>query len=259
MTQSVAEAYLLIVRESFVPIIGEAIPFPFTGQIELDSWKWDLKNDKRIALKKKRDEAKEAAESGTSDEASSDGTQAKTPPFKEGELIRALTNLQRQPMKRGESQTDRDKKVRELIQKAIASHEAAVENAEAKAGGKKKQVDPEGRMSFTFEKNVDLASTQLLNAMANGDLMPRAVLTLYHRSSNAPVTLAITFGDVRLKSYELSVDPSETMSDMKETWTATYETLNWAYHNRPAASGPNYLTQEPLRVFAMAAKGILPF
>ena len=257
MTQSVAEAYLLIVRESFVPIIGEAIPFPFTGQIELDSWKWDLKNDKRIEAAKKIAEKELGAEGGDSGEASSDGTETKTPPFKEGELIRSLTNLQRQPMKRGESQTDRNKKVRELIQKAIASHEAAVENAEAKAKGKKKQVDPEGRMTFTFEKNVDLASTQLLNAMAKGDLMPRAVLTLFHRSTNAPVTLAITFGDVRLKSYDLSVDPSETMSDMKETWTATYETLNWAYQNRPAASGPNFVTKGTMRVFAMKVK--LPF
>ncbi|MEO5881176.1 MAG: type VI secretion system tube protein Hcp [Caldimonas sp.] len=169
-------------------------------------------------------------------------------------MIRAVSDMQRQPM-RGVSQTDRDKKVRELIEKAIASHAAAVENAGDKK--KKKGVDPEGRMSFTFEKNVDLATTQLLNAMAKGDLMPRAVLTLFHRSSNAPVTLAITFGDVRLKSYDLSVDPTETMSDMKETWTATYETLNWAYQNRPAASGPNFVTKGTVRVFAMNVK--LPF
>ena len=45
MSNSVAEAYLLIVRESNVPIIGEAVPVPFTGQIELDAWSWDLKNN----------------------------------------------------------------------------------------------------------------------------------------------------------------------------------------------------------------------
>ena len=71
MPNSVAEAYLLIVRESFVPIIGEAVPFPFTGQIELDSWKWDLKNDQRV-----KPEGEPESEGGTSGEASSDGTEA---------------------------------------------------------------------------------------------------------------------------------------------------------------------------------------
>ena len=87
--------------------------------------------------------------------------------------------------------------------------------------------------------------------------MPRAVLTLFHRSTNAPVTLVITFGDVRLKAYALTLEPTETMTDMKETWTASYETLNWAYQNRPAASGPNFLTKGTARVFAMKVK--LPF
>ena len=30
------------------------------------------------------------------------------------------------------------------------------------------------------------------------------------------------------------------MSDMKETWAATYETVNWVYQNRPAASRPEF-------------------
>ena len=247
MPNSVAEAYLLIVRESFVPVIGEAIPTPFTGQIEIDSWKWDLKNDKRVKDKKKAAEDK----SGPSGEESAEGSENKLPEFKEDELIRAVQKVQES--KQG-SQLDRDKKVRQLISKAVAGHTAALDSVGDKD---KKEEDNEGRMTFTFEKNVDLATTQLLNAMAKGDLMPRAVLTLFHRSSNAPVTLAITFGDVRLKSYELSVDPSETMSDMKETWTATYETLNWAYQNRPAASGPNFVTKGTARVFAMKVK--LPF
>ena len=44
MSNSLAEAYLLIVRESNVPIFGEAVPMPFTGQIELDAWSWEVKN-----------------------------------------------------------------------------------------------------------------------------------------------------------------------------------------------------------------------
>ena len=58
MSNSVAEAYLLIVRESNVPIFGEAVPVPFTGQIELDSWSWNIKNDVAVDRKKAEDKRK---------------------------------------------------------------------------------------------------------------------------------------------------------------------------------------------------------
>lgn len=251
MPNSVAEAYLLIVRESLVPVIGEAVPVPFTGQIELDSWDWDLKNDELANQKKAREKAKERQKDivQTATWTDSDASE-EAPPFKGDELIRAVANIHRA---KGMDQKDRDIKVMKLIKKAVADLEDAAAELEAEEGDK----DDENKMTFKFEKNVDLASTQLLNAMAKGDVMPRAVLTLFHRSSNAPVTLVITFGEVRLTSYDVSVDATETMSDLKETWEASYETVNYVYQNRPAASGPNFVTQGTARVFAMKVK--LPF
>ena len=109
-------------------------------------------------------------------------------------------------------------------------------------------------MTLKFEKGADLATTPLLYALARGDLIPKAVLTLFHRAKNAPVTLAITMGDVRITNYDRHLRPGRQMSDVKEKWEATYQTVDWMYQNRPAASGPNFLTQGTVRVFAMEVR-----
>jgi type VI protein secretion system component Hcp len=105
-------------------------------------------------------------------------------------------------------------------------------------------------MTLTFEKGADLSTTPLLYALARGDLIPRCVLTLFHRAKGAPVTLAITMTDVRITSYKVDCEAEAAMSDVKETWTASYEAIEWMYQNRPAASGPNFLTQGTVRVFS---------
>ena len=92
--------------------------------------------------------------------------------------------------------------------------------------------------------------------MKQGEIMPRAIITLFHRSANAPVTLAITFKNVVLTGYTLSVDVNDTMSDLTEDWTATFEEVEYVYQNRPAASGPNFVTQGTARVFKMLSKGL---
>src|SRR5690606_9563387 len=125
---------------------------------------------------------------------------------------------------------------------------------------KPKTIDPEERqkLSFTFTKNVDLASTQMLNSMKAGDVFPHATLTLYHRSKNEPLSLVIKFGRVRLTDYSLSVEASDTMSDMKEDWTAEFEGVDYVYQNRPAASGANGVTKGTARVFKVKTP-LVPF
>ena len=65
MPNAVAEAYLLILRSSMVPVIGEAVPLPFNEQIELDEWSWNLKHEdetettKGDKTAKKKDKPKE--------------------------------------------------------------------------------------------------------------------------------------------------------------------------------------------------------
>jgi type VI protein secretion system component Hcp len=255
MSNSVAEAYLLIVRESNVPIFGEAVPMPFTGQIELDSWSWEIKNKVQDAKKKADLEGTSGTGAkGTKGTNVATGKDASSKPgandepllFKPDALIRQVTDMQVKP---GLSQKERDRRVQELIKKAISGH-----NDAASSSGNSSTTaddDEEGAMVLKFEKGVDLATTPMLFALARGDIMPKAILTLFHRAKNAPVTLAITMGDIRLKSYEVSCDPDDKMADLKEKWEATYQTIDWMYQNRPAAAGPNFLTQGTVRVFVM--------
>lgn len=253
MSNSVAEAYLLITRQSNAPIFGEAVPVPFTGQIELDSWEWEIKNKEADA-----EGTNQTGSSGTSQSGTRGGTRSGTgsgagasgaqqsesrEPIRPDSLIRDVKAIQ---IKSGMSQETRDKKVLELIRKAVAGY-----NEDAASEGDESDADKGKEMTLKFEKGVDLATTPLLFALARGDVIPKAVLTLFHRSKNAPVTLAITMGNLRFTNYTVSCDPSDAMSDLKESWVATYQTVSWMYQNRPAASGPNFLTQGTVRVFTM--------
>lgn len=247
MSNSVAEAYLLITRQSNAPIFGEAVPVPFTGQIELDSWEWEIKN-------KEANDDEGGEESGSSTAAQGDrrtgATQAsgadareRPEPIKPDSLIRDVKAIQ---TRAGLSQDARDKKVLDLIKKAVAGY-----NEDAAATGEDANQTNGKEMTLKFDKGADLATTPLLYALARGDVIASAVLTLFHRSKNAPVTLAITMGNVRFTNYTVTCEPTEAMSDIKESWVATYQTVSWMYQNRPAASGPNFLTQGTVRVFTM--------
>lgn len=240
MSNSVAEAYLLILRSTMVPVMGEAVPFPFEFQIELDEWSWELKHDEKA----------NDGKGGTTAPAAGSSTDEKSP-YQGDKLIRAVGDIHKDTRI---TQDQRNKQVMAKLNQAKVAQEKidkAAGAADGAAGGADAAGDDGNKLTFTFRKGVDLASTQLLNSMKGGEKMPRAVVTLHHRSSNAPVTLVVTFGHVVLTKYDLSVDVSDTMADMKESWTATYETVDYVYKNRPAASGSNGITQGTARVFKM--------
>jgi type VI protein secretion system component Hcp len=266
MPNSVAEAYMLIVRSSLIPVLGEAIPFPFNQQIELDSWEWDLKPEEGQGAT-----AGSAAAAGAAGAAhgavaalrSGSDTSTTGPsrpavaveasPFGGDNFIRRLQQLQVNPRY---TQEERDRRVRQMIQRAIDEQATAQEAQQNGGEGTGSTGDHE--LTFKFKKNFDFASTQLLYSLAQGEVMPRAVVTLFHRSVNAPVTLIITFGTIRLKTYTLQVDPGDAMTDITEEWTASYETVDYAYQNRPSAGGPSgvaqALTQGTARIFKMAPR-----
>jgi type VI protein secretion system component Hcp len=246
MPNSVAEAYLLILRPSFVPVVGEAVPIPFNEQIEIDEWSWTLENEEFVARTAARDKAKQAVKDDKDEDGSGPNKGFDTDKAKS--LAHKVSDVQRS----GRTPAEKEKEIRRLMSdltKQVESDDKAEAAEERKKKKDKGEDAEEDKLKFTFKKNVDAATTQLLNSMKAGDVMPRAILTLFHRSSNAPVTLAIKFEKVRLKNYTLSVDPTETMADLKEEWTATYESVEYTYQNRPAASGPNGLTKGTVRVF----------
>ena len=42
MPNSVAEAYLFMLRSSMIPGLGEAMAIAFNQQIEVDEWNWKI-------------------------------------------------------------------------------------------------------------------------------------------------------------------------------------------------------------------------
>jgi type VI protein secretion system component Hcp len=93
-------------------------------------------------------------------------------------------------------------------------------------------ANEEKNYEFSFSKRVDLATTQLLNSMKSGDIFPTGVLTIHQSSANAGLSLVITVQKLRLIDYALKVEVSETMTDMREEWTAQFASLAYVYKNR---------------------------
>jgi type VI protein secretion system component Hcp len=160
------------------------------------------------------------------------------------------------------TQAQRDEEVKKILRRAVTEYnDAAGEANEAREKDDPKQdLDDEDRkLKFTFEKGADLATTPLLYALARGDLIPKAVVTLFHRATSVPVTLVITMTDLRITGYKVSCEGEAAMSDVKENWEATYQSIDWMYQNRPKASGPNFVTQGTVRVFSKGKPKLSPF
>ena len=253
MSMSVAELYMLAFRKSMIPIIGEAVPHPFDLQIELDSWSWTL-------TPPEADDAEEAPKPEPADK-SKDGGAKPGPSFdaakakkEDDDILKVIANLQRDSRR---TQAQRDKAVLDKLRETQKGRRADAESAANDAQGDGTEKKKADRFTFKFTKGVDLASTQLLNSMKIGEVLPRIVLTVIHRASHAPLTLILTFKNVTLMSYDLSVDATETMSDMREEWEARFEQVDYVYQNRPGTGGIPGVTQGTARVFKMNLKKLL--
>ena len=240
MSLSVAEVYLLLFRKTMIPIIGEAVPTPFDGQIELDSWSWNLVH-----------EEDDAARSSGKDKAPKPSGKSKPSVVDDG-IVKKIETIQKNERL---TQAQRDKQVLDSLRETqkVRERTAAKEDDDDKADADTKSGNP---LVFKFTKSVDFSSTQMLNCLKTNEVLPRAVLTLFHRSVNAPLTLVVTFKKVMLTDYSLDVDVSETMSDMRETWTASFEEVDYLYQNRPGQGGVPGVTQGTARVFKMKLKSL---
>ena len=187
------------------------------------------------------------------------------PPFDGDGLIDAVRRMQ---TNRGiRTQEERDRKVRQLIERAADEHQRAQTQAtRQQSGGAGTGADAdaaadstEGKLTFTFSKNVDLATSQMLYSLANNDLIPTVIMTLFHRSSTSPVTLVITMINVRFESCTITCDGQDTMAEMKEDWQANYEHISYVYQNRPPTGIPAspfvLATQGRVKVFVMEPRG----
>lgn len=266
MTASVAEAYMLILRP--VPILGEAWAIPFNGQIYIDDWKWTLTppTQQRTSAPGSPSEGQRGPQDRTGDPSESSrpalARAEPPPPFDGDALIEAVRRMQTNGHY---TQAQRDTRVRNLIERAAVEHareqqQATRQQRSATAAGSDPDADDStNKLEFSFSKNTDLATSQMLNSLANNDLIPSIILTLFHRSSTSPVTLIITMVNCRFKTCTLGCDGDETMSDIVEQWTAEYEHISYVYQNRPPAGIPTSpfvaATQGRVKTFVMAPRG----
>ncbi len=253
----VAEVYLLLFRPTLIPVVGEAWALGFEGQVELHSWNWTLVNEDEVKNQEKQDaelEREGLLQDKKPGEKVSAEDQAKLAQKRRDEERAAIRSVVDKnsglPAPKLNELLGREMDKADLKRKSAEDEAISDEEAdEKKKGGK----DAKTNVKFSFSKRVDFASTQMLNSMKAGDKFPRAVLTLFHRSVTAPLTLVITMKNVRLLSYKVQVEVSETMADMKEDWEADFSEISFMYQNRPTASGPK-LTQGTARIFTMKSR-----
>jgi type VI protein secretion system component Hcp len=309
---------MTLIRPSMVPVIGEASPLEFTGQVELASWSWTLKNE---------DEDKRAEEAAKpyNDRATLLGHRDSTDLRKEIQQLQKMkadVNSQKKFDEKRDSlqkklAKEKDDKRRDEILQELQSNEESYQDArnqaqedldvglynleharqkQAKQFGKQmddvasnvKALDDQikskseaaekrdarskyDNFEFSFSKRVDIASTQMLNSMKAGDVFPTAILTLFQRASgfNKGAMLIITVEKLRLLDYALKCEVSDTMTDMREDWTAEFYSMAYVYKNRGQVKSEKHvaqaitaaITQGTVRTFTMKNSSLpsLPF
>lgn len=231
-----------------VPVIGEAWAVPFNLQIQIDELNWKLTPETH-----QETAPQEEPEAGIEDDDGESGDRPRlqrpenAPPFEGDELLRSVLRMQRNARY---TQAQRDLRVRELIKRAVREHDRERAQADARNGQAAGEEDggsssssssgdgDEHDLTFEFGKNADAATSQMLTLMTNQTVFPTVLVTVFHRSLHAPMTLLITYEDVRLTNYTLDCNAEEMMSDVTEKWTASYKKMSFVYQNRPPLGLP---------------------
>ncbi|MEO8523101.1 MAG: hypothetical protein ABI460_00130 [Caldimonas sp.] len=228
-----AEVYLLMIRKSGLPILGEAMAIPFNQQVEVLDWNWKIVNQEEVE-KRARDESKAELLSKSDKEMKLEFNilaEDLVDPRADKALKDVLAGVNKDDAKSvraamlqvDEIQKESGKKKAAVI--TSAAHQAMEDYEKEK---KKKDL---GNLEFSFSKRVDFASTQMLNCMKAGEILPRVVITIFHRSVSAPLTIVVTAKNLRFLKYDLNVEVDDTMADMKEDWEAEFSEISFSYTN----------------------------
>ena len=233
-----AEVYLLMIRKSGLPILGEAMAIPFNQQVEVLDWNWKIVNQEEVERRAKEDADTEmAAKSDKEVELEFD---VLAEDLEDPEADKALKGLVDQASRGQITQREALRKIADIQKKSqrkTAQHvtsslkqkgEARQRQEEYEEGKKKREL---GNLEFSFTKRVDFASTQMLNCMKAGEILPRVVITIFHRSVSAPLTIVVTATNLRFLKYDLTVEVDDTMADMKEDWEAEFSEISFSYTN----------------------------
>lgn len=271
MANAGADIFLILLRPTRVPVVGEAVSHLFQGQVLIESLSWKLHNEDEV----RNAEAREDAYSKRKSELSSlnkDSVRARharqdlqtrrdeARKDMEREQQRATEKMQRDQRDattdeaRDEAYADytkaweniaRDfKKALNTIDGIANSREEQQERDKSKALDDSRsaeiaaaeEADRNPNFEITFTKRVDIASTQMLNSMKAGDVFPSGTLTIHQRSATVMdgTSLVFTIQRIRLLDYKLKVDVTDTMTEMMEEWTCEFGALAYVYKNPPS-------------------------
>jgi type VI protein secretion system component Hcp len=276
-----AEVYMLLVRPSMVPVLGESVTLPFLGQIELGFWRWNLHNEEE----RKKGAAQSSAWTQVEDE-------LKTDQSADVRLKHAATDFGRDLDKILANKAGYDKDTQRRMatdlrkdylrtQSSITGKALDKSRAEREEEREREQQEDERKareqevaeaernrnFEFKFSKRVDIATTQMLNSMKAGDVFPSATITIIQRPVLKGTSLVLNFMKLRLLDYQLRVEVFDTMTHMYEEWTCEFHSMAYAYKNNSAThDGANVgqnvaqaLSQGAGSVRAFAMRNLLPF
>jgi type VI protein secretion system component Hcp len=268
MSNNGADIYLILLRPTRVPVLGEAVSNLFQGQVLIESLRWNLHNE---------DEAKGADKAVSSanpiaDSGEGAGLKQQVGKDLDRALGRAIDEHGR-AIKGAESEADRLR----LVKQHRSKVDDLLKSFHKKEGGadavgkdgeddehSAEYYESQGRnrnFEITFTKRVDIASTQMLNSMKAGDIFPSGTLTIHKRSATMMDGTSLVFNiqKIRLLEYKLQVETTDTMTEMMEEWTAEFGALAYVYKNPPShyshgnagQAAAKTLSQGTMRAFTM--------
>lgn len=231
--------FMSLLRPSGVPVAGESWEEDFKGQIEVTGWKWGFEHD----------EEEQTGTKSKGDAPKPEKSQSVQKSIQELKAVydKGIDRLKRDPVAREVERFDRDlqKSFAEVqrdstrVDQANRRNDERNEEAQSQPEADANADADEPKRTFTFEKRVDLATTQMLNALKAHEVFPMCVLTMMQKSSNNPMNLVIKVQGLRLIQYKLNISPSETMTDLLEEWTCGYDGFSYVYQNRRSFTNPS--------------------
>jgi len=260
-----ADVFMLFVRPTRVPVLGEGVSMGFQGQVGVETWSWSFHNDKERQASEEEQSNYDKQKQFLSSRPSADARREHALIDHRRAMQRARIDYQKSLAEASPSKHESIGKSFEKAQRSLQESfdkqlkdidgvERAKSWADLESERRAQQIESLERnrnFEFTFTKRLDISTTQLLNSMKAGDVFPSATITIYQRSAgtttaggalagaagaslNMGMSLVINLQKVRLLDYEMKVEVSDTMTDMKESWTAEFGSLAYVYTPRGA-------------------------
>ncbi len=276
MANNGADIFLLLLRPTRVPVVGEAESMAFQGQVLLETLRWNLHNEDEA----KRAELHEGQFQKIKSLVERQGSVGLRTRHALDTMRRDMMRSEHERMqqlkaaKDGDDEADIHKAHRDKLKGMLSSYESEMKEittgVDDRYGSDEEderrrhdieRVERNPNFEFTFTKAVDISSTQLLNSMKAGDIFPSGTLTIHKRSATIMdgTSLVFTIQKVRLLDYQLQVVVSDTMTDLVEEWTCEFASLAYVYKNPPSHYSHGNagqavvkgVTQNTMRAFTM--------